>query len=264
MARPLKRRVDPELELHKAWLGLLQPTGLVVAPAALVKAQVFPDKNIVPVQERLRAALTRPSDAVSDPDPILADFPRFAVEVLEWAVEDLAGAPGGPALPEPLAVPLPDHHETLRPTYAVLDTLGDGAALVLISIVAQGADLDRPPTDEARGWVASPQARIERLMRDTSVSAGLLCNGAELRLVYAPRGESSGHIGFPVAEMCTVGGRPILSALHMLLGVHRLLLAADSQRLLALMAESRKFQSEVSNRLSEQVLGALWELLCGF
>ena len=264
MARPQKRRVDPELEAHKAWLGLLQPTGLVVAPAALVKAQVFPDKNILPIQDRLRATLTRPSAGVIDPDLVLTDFPRFTVDVLEWAPGDLAGGPGGPELPAHLAVPLPDHHETLRPTYAFLDTMGAAGALMLISVVETGADLDRPPQDETRGWLASPQARLERLMRDTAVPVGLLCNGAELRLVYAPRGESSGHVGFPVAEMCTVGGRPILSALHMLLNIHRVLLAADHQRLTALMAESRRFQSEVSTRLSEQVLGALWELLRGF
>src|SRR5262249_39944448 len=38
----------------------------------------------------------------------------------------------------------------------------------------------------------------------------------------------------------------------------------DGQRLLDLLAESRKYQSEVSTRLAEQVLGALWELLRGF
>ena len=40
--------------------------------------------------------------------------------------------------------------------------------------------------------------------------------------------------------------------------------APDGQRLLDLLAESRKYQNEVSNRLADQVLGALWELLRGF
>ena len=35
-------KYDPEREAHKAWLGLLQPVGLVVSPPALTRAQVVP------------------------------------------------------------------------------------------------------------------------------------------------------------------------------------------------------------------------------
>jgi len=236
-------------------------------------AQVVPDKNVATVQQALERVVERPAAVYSDPDPVLTDLPRFATEVLGWAPEDLAGAPGGPPLPQRLSVHLPDYGETLRPDFAAVDAFAregdEPKVLMLISVAPQGADLDKPPPDgggpgQRHGWHASPQARLERMLRDADVPAGLLCNGAELRLVYAPRGESSGHMGFPVAEMCTVGGRPILAALHMLLGEHRVFGAADGQRLLDLMAESRKYQSDVSNRLSEQVLEALWELLRGF
>ncbi|MEG5104082.1 N-6 DNA methylase [Microcoleus sp. AT13-A6] len=101
-------------------------------------------------------------------------------------------------------------------------------------------------------------------MRETSVNVGLLCNGSLLRLVYAPRGESSGYLTFPVAAMCEVAGRPILSAMVMLLGSDRLFVAPPERRLPALLQESRKYQSEVSTKLAEQVLDALWELLRGF
>ncbi len=77
-----------------------------------------------------------------------------------------------------------------------------------------------------------------------------LWNGVALRLVYAPRGESSGHLTFPLEPMTTVDGRPMLAALQMLLG--------------PLMEQSRKEQNEVSTRLAEQVLEALWILLRGF
>ena len=264
MAKP-----DPEREAHKAWLGLVQPVGLVVSPPALVKAQVVPDKNIIDAQQALESVVVRPASVHGDADPVLLDFPRFAMEVLGWSASDLAGAPGGPPLPDALSVPLPDHGETLRPSYAALDGMGDGRVLLLVQVVERGVDLDRPPPDDARkggaGWLASPQARFERLLRDTRVPAGLLLNGDELRIVYAPRGESSGHMGFPVAEMCTVRGRPLLSAVHMLLSEHRVFSEPDQKkRLLDLLVESRKYQNEVSNRLAEQVLSALWELLRGF
>ncbi|MFH1469401.1 MAG: type IIL restriction-modification enzyme MmeI [Pseudomonadota bacterium] len=257
-------KFDPEREAHRAWIGLLQPVGLVVAPPALVKAQVVPDKNMAPLQQAVQALLVRPASLRADADPLLLDFPRFAREVLGWDPGDLAGAPGGPPLPERLAVALPDYGETLRPSFAVLDPMADNAVLMLVQVVEPGLDLDKPLREgERHGWQASPQARLERLLRDTAVPAGLLLNGSTLRLTHAPRGESSGHVGFPVTELCTVGGRPILAALHMLLCEHRVFSAPDGQRLLDLLAESRKYQSEVSTRLAEQVLGALWELLRG-
>ena len=96
------------------------------------------------------------------------------------------------------------------------------------------------------------------------VPAGLLCNGDAVRLVYAPGGESSGHLTFPVAAMCEVSGRPILAALDMLLSEHRVFSAPNGRRLGDILSESRRYQAEVSNALSDQVLGALWELLRGF
>ena len=85
-----------------------------------------------------------------------------------------------------------------------------------------------------------------------------------MRLVHAPSGESSGHLTFPVAAMCEVSGRPILAALDMLLSEHRVFSAPDGRRLGDILSESRRYQAEVSNALSDQVLGALWELLRGF
>jgi hypothetical protein len=65
--------------------------------------------------------------------------------------------------------------------------------------------------------------------------------------------------------MTTVDGRPMLAALQMLLGPDRLFEGgASNTRLRPLMEQSRKEQNEVSTRLAEQVLEALWILLRGF
>jgi hypothetical protein len=267
------KSLDPQREAHKSWLGLIQPVGLVVSPPALVKAQLVLDRNTVAIQQALQAVLVRRPTVHGDGDPRLLDFPRFAREVLGWSLSDLAGCPEGPPLPDALCLPLPDYGETLRPTYAVYDPMAADAGtpaakpILLVQGIAPGTPLDKAPSDgdeRAPGWSASPLARFERLLRATSVPAGLLLNGDELRLVYAPRNETSGHLGFPIAELCSVHGRPLLSALHMLLCEHRVFSAPDGARLLDVLADSRKYQSEVSTRLSEQVLGALWELLRGF
>src|SRR5437867_13036775 len=64
--------------------------------------------------------------------------------------------------------------------------------------------------------------------------------------------------------MVKTAGRPISTALRLLLGQARLLSLPRAQRLAALLEDSRKFQNEVSERLAEQVLHALYELLRGF
>ena len=85
-----------------------------------------------------------------------------------------------------------------------------------------------------------------------------------LRLISAPRGESSGWLDFRVAEMIQTAGRPISTALRLLLGQPRLLALPRDKRLAALLEDSRKYQNEVSERLAEQVLHGLYELLRGF
>ena len=104
---------------------------------------------------------------------------------------------------------------------------------MLIQRVKLGLDLDETPETDAKDhrWQASPQARFERLLRETQVPIGLLSNGTHLRLVYAPRGETSGHLTFPVQAMTEVAGRPIFAALHMLLSAERLFTLPDKQRL---------------------------------
>ena len=257
---------DPELRAHKDWLGLLQPVGLVVSPPALVKAQAVPSKNVAERQQQLLSVVEHSpaSESVTD-EPALTDLLAFFQTVLGWSLDDIAGASGGPPLPDGLELVLPDFNETLRPTYVAVDSMGDGRPLMLVHVVSRGTSLDETPDDDARTrWFASPQAKLERLLREVKVPAGLFCNGDAVRLVYAPSGESSGHLTFPVAAMCEVSGRPILAALDMLLGEHRMFSAPDGRRLRDILSESRKYQAAVSNALSDQVLGALWELLRGF
>ena len=259
-------KYDPELRAHRDWLGLLQPVGLVVSPPALVRAQAVPSRNVAELQQELLSVVERApgSESVTD-EPALANLPAFFQTVLGWSLDDIAGASGGPPLPDGLQLVLSDFNETLRPTYVVVDSMGDGSPLMLVQAVPRGTALDETPDDDSRtGWSASPQAKLERLLREVKVPAGLLCNGDAMRLVYAPGGESSGHLTFPVAAMCEVSGRPILAALDMLLSEHRVFSAPDGRRLGDILSESRKYQAEVSNALSDQVLGALWELLRGF
>ena len=252
---------DPILAAHKQWLGYLQPVGLVVSPHALVAAQAVVQQSVAPLQQALQALVRAETDDGAAWGPV-RDLPRLVTDVLGWRDADLAGGPGGPPLPDALAVPLPEYGETLRPTYAVPDPAGGW--LLLVQVLPEGTGLDDPAPEDSRGWDAPPQAKFERLLRELQIPIGLLVNGATVRLVYAPRGETSGHLSFPVAAMCEVAGRPILGAFEMLLGADRLFSQSDDRRLPALLAASRRYQNEVSTRLAEQVLEALLDLLRGF
>jgi len=273
---------DPETYAHLEWLGYVQPVGLVVSVPALLQAQAYVNRNIASEQQRFLATL--PRDKRDEAVPEIRDFPAFAQTVLGWEPGDLAGVPGGDALPTSLEVAVPEYSETLRPTYALRElpvpvtpirsaskepaTSNQKPAtapwLMLVKIVPTGTDLDDVGEVDQRHWQASPHAKFERLLREAEVPIGLLMNGTQLRLVYAPRGETSGHITFPVAAMAQVAGRPIFAALHMLLSAERLYSVAEKQRLPAILADSRKYQNVVSTKLAEQVLAALYELLRGF
>lgn len=64
-------------------------------------------------------------------------------------------------------------------------------------------------------------AKFDRLLRHCRVPICVLINRTEVRLMYAPHGESPGSITFRVADMLEVGGRPILDAQVMRLGAER-------------------------------------------
>jgi hypothetical protein len=127
-----------------------------------------------------------------------------------------------------------------------------------------GTALEKPVEAAADGWTAPPQTRFERLLREAGIPTGLLCTPEAVRLVYAPAGETSGHITFRIVDMAQVMGRPILAAFSLLLGEYRIFRAEPRERLTSLLAASREAQNLVSTRLARQVLGTLHELLRGF
>ncbi len=253
---------DPAILAHQEWLGYVQPTGLVVSIPALVDASAFLNRNYGPDHQRFLAALPQNSDHEVVPE--IPDFVQFAKDVLNWDPSLLNGSPDGEPVPADLEVNLETYNETLRPKYALKNLEGERKWLLLVDVFPTGTDLDQPSAPHDRAWQASPQARFEKLLRQTGVGIGLLVNGREIRLVYAPEKELSGYIIFKLAEMVRVAGRPMFAALRMLLDSERLYSVGEKERLPAILANSRKYQNVVSTQLAEQVLEALYEMLRGF
>ena len=271
---------SPEEYAHLEWLGYVQPLGLVVSIPAMLAAQCYVNKNIMGEHARFLSCL--PRDKSDEVVPEIGDLPELTRKVLGWEEEDLVTIPQGVAMPEEYAdleVVLPQYHETLRPTHVVprfqtadsQQTSTDNQEpatsnyVMLIQELATGIELDEAgEADSSRHWNAAPQAKFERLLREAEVPIGLLSNGRQLRLVYSPRGETSGHATFNVDEMIQVAGRPMFAALHMLLCNDRMFSVGENQRLPAILENSRKYQNTVSTALAEQVLAALYELMRGF
>src|SRR5690606_27718234 len=97
--------IDKETYSHKIWLGLLQPVGLVVSPLALVHHAIFPNQNIVPLQQKLIQLTQR--NLVDE--AYIRDFPQFLYEILGWQKNDIVGDPETESALEPLELVLPEY-----------------------------------------------------------------------------------------------------------------------------------------------------------
>ena len=259
-------KLDPQIAAHLEWIGFVRPTGLVVSAPALVRAGAILPRD--PDGQRLlrECVAERRFGQDGGLQPWLPDFRAFASAVLGWrfSPRGYAGTDNSPIPPE-LETPLHDAGELLRPDFAVRerDPRQDAPGWqLLVRVLGAGDDFDHVAGGAGRLEV-SAHGRMERLLRQTGVPAGLLFNGRSLRLISAPRGESSGWLDLQVADMVTTAGRPMLAALRLLLSETRLLSLPREKRLAALLEDSRKYQNEVSERLAEQVLHALYELVRG-
>jgi hypothetical protein len=255
--------MDALEKLHQDWLGMAQPEGLVVT-ASVLKQQ---NANITWPANELQAQLT----ALIGDGRQLFDLRRLLREILGWDDDFVVEVE---QLPDTLRFKV-EGGGVLEPRLA-LKSADDDSFVFLVGQEPLGTELDKASEDPH--VAGTPSQRFERLLRESGVFAGLLTNGHLFRLMYAPKGESSGWINFPLFErkredgvtqvvpaaLLKVDGRALLAAFHMLLNQGRLLTGEPEQRLTGLLKGSREYQNTVSEKLREQVLAALRELLTGF
>lgn len=243
---------DPQTE----WLYHAPPVGLVLGPNIIREESLIPPPRSA-VDNAAVASLLRDSEEGS----ALTDLWVFFANILGWEPKYIAGAPGGPELPTGVTVSIPEHEIALSADWAVRDL---GSAEGFQILVKFHPDQDADQRGALAGWEATPHQQLERLLRETGVAIGVLVDREHIRIIYAPRGETSGWQTFPVRSLATVAGRPMLAGLSLLLGHARLFTEPENLRLPKLLARSREAQNKVSAELAEQVLGALHELLRAF
>jgi hypothetical protein len=259
---PRKQAIDD----HKRWLGYLQPEGVIVAPVALVDHGVQLDAStFAPTQERFLESVARDPESGA---PIIPHFAQFARTFLGWRDDLLDIYAVEAEVPDALRFSPGEFGELLYPDAALRHLAPSDPGkpwMLLIRQLSPGTKFDEI-SEAARvsGWVASPAQKFERLLRAKEIPIGLMANGSEVRLLYAPRGENVGSLTFPVRFMKELAGRAVASAFEMLLSHRRLIAVAEAARLPALLRKSREYQGAVSTALAEQVLEALYELIRGF
>ncbi|XXT25298.1 DNA methyltransferase [Sorangium sp. So ce429] len=264
---------DADKRFHEQWIGMAQPSeGLVVSVPVLVDAQCA---EKLPREAHL--AFLECLEEDTERKLRVSDLARLLSTVLDLGAERFDV---GEALPKELSLYVVEGKQLLRPTRALTwnkpredaTTAADSTPAaqagrpyaMLVWEVSPEVELLDKPEKVTGAWEYPAQAKFERLLRECRVPIGLLSNGYEIRLVYAPHGESSGWIAFRVADMASVSGRPIFDAFVMLLSRQRWFGVAAEQALPAILAESRKRNADVTNDLSRQVFEALEALLAGF
>lgn len=256
---------DPHVRFHAEWLGMVQPSeGLTLSIPVLVDAQIM---------ERQPADL-RTAFRDHCPEGKITDLPAFFEEILDLELGRHFDV--GDDLPDDLALYVPEGRQTLTPTWGLKDKtprdLPESASAAesagapyaaLLWDLPPGLALDKRETTTG-DWDYPPGAKFDRLLRACGVPVGLLTNRRVIRLIYAPKGQSSGWIDFRIADMIDPAGAPILDAFIVLLRAERWLSVASEETLPGLMAQSRDRQANVTNALAEQVFEALQALLQGF
>jgi hypothetical protein len=244
---------------HSEWLSLIEVSGPFLTLPVLIR--VFP-QGLPKVDGkklgRLRAAYEEWANAQDAKAPdasavhatwvqlVLGELLEFDDRTLRW----------GDRLPSGLDVPLAEHHETLRPSMAIVEPSGRAkAGTPRLLIAVWPSDQELQSAVPAARWAASPLERMTQLCRSTGVRLGLVTNGERWTVVDAPVGQTAGYAswyaGYWLQEPIT------LAAFDALLGVRRFFAVADTDTIEALLDESVAFQQEVTDQLGYQVRRAV-------
>ncbi len=248
---------------HADWHSLIDISGPFVSLPVLLRA--FPHE--LEARDAVQAKLLREQYEAWRAQ---ADAPGRQHAWLCHVLQQLLGYPAlllaqNQSLPPALCAKLPEMGETLRPEWALLAPaqhgyLPAGQAQLLIQSYPPGQPLDKPVP--GKHWRASPATRMMELLHASDVALGLISNGEQWMLVYAPRGQATGYASW-YSQLWF--DEPItLRAFHSLMGTRRLFNVTQEATLLALLNDSANDQQDVTDQLGQQVREAVAVLVHSF
>lgn len=239
---------------HAEWLSLIEVSGPFLSLPVLKK--MFPQGLEAHDAEHARV-LRQVHEEWDDNQRGLNPDPAIHTQWIRWVLRNTLELDDllveGQAIPQTIKAEIeePQHRETLRPDMVLMGP--DKKPRLLIQTYPLTQKLGR--TVDGKPWKASPDTRMTQLLRDTGVQIGLVTNGDQWMLVYAPPSETSGYASW--YSTLWLEESKTLAAFRTLLGVHRFFGVPDDETLVPLLAESASHQQEVTDQLGSQVRSAV-------
>jgi len=253
------RRGRPMIDsarLHRDWLAMVEVTGPFLSLPVL--RRTWPALDAVEPEER--DALRRAhGEWRADPTAGRRGWVEHLLrDLLDW--RDQLRFDGLDAL----AVAVPEHDETIAPSFALVDPDADGVEVKPDTVALLGVlcEPGSQPTARIAGsaWAATPVDRLAQLCRHHDVELGLVTDGRWWALVWAPRGGVTTAAVFDAVGWAEAAERDVLRAFRSMLGRRRFFGVPDGERLVPLLRDSLASQEEITERLGVQVRQAV-ELL---
>lgn len=257
----------PITKYHSDWLSLIEISGPFVSIPVL--AEVFPQGlEDVPADlaRSLRADFEFWQENAIDPAVHLG-WVRLVLESLLGYSVETEHVPSvllsGQAIPAGLKAEFPEHDETLRADFVLVEPRAVGSdqlsvnserkPKLLIQVFPPSQSLEKAVSGSR--WAASVGTRMMELLHATEIRLGLVTNGEQWMLVDAPRGETTGFATWYASLW--FDERTTLNAFQSLLGVRRFFGVAEDETLDNLLARSANNQHEITDQLGLQVRHAV-------
>jgi hypothetical protein len=235
---------------HAEWLSLVEAQGAFLSIEELLK--VFPqglDAHEPEHFNSLKIAYDEWEYEKNNPEIHRAWISWVLENTLEFPPELLYSRQ---QIAPNLTVNVAQYGESLSPDVVLVEP-DTGKPQLVVQIVSFTQGLEKSYKNSR--WTASPATRMLELLRGTNIGLGLLTNGEQWMLVYAPQAQSSSFISW--YSHLWVEEKVTLRAFRSLLGVRRFFAVEGSETLTALFQNSKNSQKEVTDQLGKQVLKAV-------
>lgn len=248
--------MNPTVMHHNEWISLLDISGPFLSLPVLL--EVFPN-GLDEIESNTVSNLKRAYEEYLDSKNDVAIHSAW----IDYVLENLLGFSAdllkrGQAIPSSISTFVPYQGVSIRPSIVLMDPTSEQPRL-LIHKYHHTQALDRPPYGEAS---LSCLTRMMELLHATQVPLGLITNGEEWVLTYAPVGETSSYISF--FSHLWFSERLTLRAFFSLLKLARFFGVQDTDTLPALFKRSVENQHGVTDLLGSQVRSSVQILVQAF
>ena len=233
---------------HAEWLSLIEAQGAFLSIEELLK--VFPQGLDAHEPEHFNLLKIAYDEW---------EYEKFNPEIhrawIDWVLQNTLEFPADllrQQIAPALTVKVAQYGESLSPDVVLVEP-DTGKPQLLIQIVPFDQGLEK--SYKKSRWTASPATRMLELLRGTNITLGLVTNGEQWMLVYAPPSSSSSFISW--YSHLWVEEKVTLRAFRSLLGVRRFFAVEAEETLTALFQNSKDSQKEVTDQLGKQVLKAV-------